>query len=111
MEQQLEERLEESRARLLAGDGPPRLLAALRDRLPDLSDNLYIVGHIPEQREDLYDVLIDAETVMRVEIPRGRPPGPVIVEEVPFSQFQTGSARSRQGFDAAVRLAWARRPT
>src|SRR4051812_8322611 len=101
MELQLEERLEAGRSRLLAGD-PPRVLELLRAHFSKLSDNLYLIGHMVEQYEDLYDVLIDAETVVQVEIPRGHNRSPPTIRELPMERFQIGSARHRQAFDTAV---------
>jgi hypothetical protein len=70
-EQALIDELQSGRARLLADESAGGLLHAIRRRLLTITNNLYILRWIPEQGEDLYDVLVDGTSVAHVEIPRG----------------------------------------
>lgn len=45
-------------------------LRILRGKLASITPNVCIVRWVPEQGEDLYDVLVDGVTVAHVEIPR-----------------------------------------
>jgi hypothetical protein len=104
--------LETSRIRLLAGDGPEGLMNALQNRFPDLSDNVFIIAHVPEQGEDLYDVLVDATDIVHVEIPRTGASQPLIERSSLERYRQMHSAQTKAAkrkLDAAVRLAWQRR--
>lgn len=65
---QIEDDLAKRRQRLFTGN-EPELLDALLRNVPSLSDAI-IVGHIPEQCEDLFAVLVDADRVALVEIAR-----------------------------------------
>ena len=109
----LDQQLEESRVRLLSGNGPPALLTTLRSVFPDLSDNVYIIHHLPEQGEDIYDVLVDATTVVHVEVPRRGVSQRVVIEEMPLERYREIhsplSKLNRRRLDAIIRLAWQRR--
>jgi hypothetical protein len=63
------EELKERRERLFSEPTTQRLLSEVRARLRSGTE-VYIIRHIPEQSEDLYDVLVDGVTVVHVEIPR-----------------------------------------
>lgn len=67
--QQIAEELQRGRAALLTNESSRSLLATLRQLLQSITPNLYILRWIPEQGEDLYDILVDGTTVARVEIP------------------------------------------
>ena len=109
----LDKQLEESRVRFLAGNGPPALLTTLRSVFPDLSDNVYIIDHLPEQGEDIYDVLVDATTVVHVEMPRTGVSQRVVIEEMPLERYReihsSLSKMDRRRLDAILLLAWRRR--
>lgn len=70
-EQALIAELEGERARLLADESARGLLQVIRRRLRTTTNNLYLVRCIPEQRENLYDVLVDGASVAHIEIRRG----------------------------------------
>ena len=109
----LEQELEASRIRLLAGEGPPALLRALQSHFPDLSQNLYIISWVPEQCEDIYDVLVDATMVVHVEAPRPGISQRLLVEEMPLERYEEKHPLRRAGrrrLDTAVRLALQRQP-
>jgi hypothetical protein len=72
IDQQLVNELKNGREELLSGMSLQALLSALSRRLPSVTRNIYIVDWIPEQGEDLYDVLVDGVAVVHLEIPRGR---------------------------------------
>jgi hypothetical protein len=114
-EKALEQELEKTRVTLLTGAGPRGLLRALQSLFPDLSDNVYIIAHVPEQCEDIYDVLVDATTVVHVEIPRAGISQDVVVEEISMKRYwefhSTRRSLAKRRVDAALLLAWQRRPT
>jgi hypothetical protein len=70
-EQALVTELESGRARLLAGETSGVLLQAIRRRLQTITTSIYVLRWIPEQGEDLFDVLVDGTSVAHVEVPRG----------------------------------------
>jgi hypothetical protein len=111
---ELEQRLERERVELLAGKGPPMLLEALRDQLPELADSVYIIANLPEQYEDIYDVLIGGTTVVHVEIPRPGIPQSMVVSQSTLDRYRemhaSQSKSGRRRLDAALRLVHARRP-
>ena len=111
-EKALEAQLETSRVRLLAEPDRTGLLATLKNEFPDLSDNLYIVTTIPEEAVDVYEVLMDAETIVRAEIPRHPAEAGVVVETMPLDEYRKSASMTksaRRTIDTAIRLAWARR--
>jgi len=69
-DQQLIDELEKGRQELLTGKLSQTLLPALRRRSQVITANVYVIRWIPEQREDLIDVLVDGKTVVHVELPR-----------------------------------------
>ncbi|BBB99315.1 hypothetical protein DXU06_08055 [Bradyrhizobium elkanii] len=62
--------LETGREHLLLEPASQRLLMSLRRRLQSITQNIYIVRHISEQAEDLFDVLVDGKLVVHIELPR-----------------------------------------
>jgi hypothetical protein len=73
--------LEAGREQLLSAPTSRRLLSLLRNRLQSITRNLFIVRHIPEQTEDLYDILVDGSTIVRIEVPRDMSGGEVLFEK------------------------------
>lgn len=69
------------------------LASALRDFFPPL-DRAFVLKWIPEQAEDIYWVLINATTILKVEIPRGRR-GPISLQAVDVAMFR-GKPHSRK---------------
>lgn len=69
-EKQMIEELEAGREYLLSAPAARRLLSLLRRRLQAITRNVYVVRHIQEQTEDLYDILVDGITVVHIELPR-----------------------------------------
>jgi hypothetical protein len=72
---------------LLSGASSRKLLSALRRELQSITRNVYIFRCIPEQYEDLYDVLIDGTTVARIEIPRDDRSGEMIFEKWSVDEY------------------------
>jgi hypothetical protein len=109
----LDQQLEESRVRLLSGNGPPALLTTLRSVFPDLSDNVYIIEWLPEQGEDIYDVLVDATTVVHVEVPRPGVVQRVVIDQMSLERYReihsSLSKLDRRRLDAILRLSRQRR--
>ncbi len=46
------------------------LLIAIEKYVNKRTENLYILSWVPEQGEDIYDVLVDGVIIVRAEIPR-----------------------------------------
>ena len=69
-DQAIIQELQQGRRALLSDESSRSLLASLRRLLQSITPNLYILRWIPEQGEDLYDVLVDGKTVARIEISR-----------------------------------------
>lgn len=72
-DQKVIEQLERSRDQLLSGDSASDLVRVLRRKLQSITRNVYVLRWVPEQAEDIYDVLVDGVTVVRVEISRVTP--------------------------------------
>ncbi len=66
---------------LFSNSAARRLLTALRANLQSITHNIYIFHSFPEQYEDIYDVLIDGVTVVRIEVPRREQDGEVAFEK------------------------------
>jgi len=69
-DQQMIDDLKSGRERLLSEPSLQPLLSALRRGLQSITRNIYVFRWIPEQGEDLYDVLVDGTVVVHVEVPR-----------------------------------------
>jgi hypothetical protein len=63
--------LKKGRETLLADTSASALLSVLRRRLQSATGNMYVLDWIPEQFDDLYDVLVDGVSVVHIEISRG----------------------------------------
>jgi hypothetical protein len=105
-EQALVDELENGRARLLAGETGGVLLRAIRRRLQTVSNNIYVLRWIPEQGEDLFDVLVDGTCVAHVEISRGEKQETVFdVSDVEAYRRRTSLTKTdRRKLDVAVQL-------
>jgi hypothetical protein len=86
-DEQIAEELKRARETLLNAESSRSLLAALRQLLQSITPNLYILRWIPEQGEDLYDVLVDGTTVVRIEIPRAGGGGKKICRTSTVEQY------------------------
>lgn len=81
------EELSRGRERLFADGSFGKLLSTVQRRLQSITRNIYIVHWIPEQLEDLYDLLIDGETIVRVEIPRNDGIGETVFEKWTVNEY------------------------
>lgn len=64
-----------------------RLLDTIRQHHPSMK-TAYILGWLPEQGEDIYTVLINLNTIIRVEIDRINAEVPALVSQVDFNDFK-----------------------
>jgi hypothetical protein len=64
------EELKRGREALLSDESLRSLLNILRHRLKSITPNLYVLKWIPEQGEDLYDILVDGNIVAHFEVSR-----------------------------------------
>lgn len=84
----LDEELLQSREQLLNGKNHVELLLALRTNFPSMTDNVFIVGWIPEQGEDIFTVLVDGNKVVKAEISRINPAeNPIIFDVVTVKEY------------------------
>ena len=108
-EKRMIEELEAGREHLLTAPTARRLLSLLRHQLLSISRNLYIVRHIPEQYEELYDILVDGVTVVHIELPRDTSSTGVIFEKSGIREYlQTSrhmSKPNRRKLELALELA------
>ncbi|TMV50632.1 hypothetical protein FE783_08025 [Paenibacillus mesophilus] len=68
-EQDFRVRLINSHKSLFQEKSNERLLSVLRNSFPDMR-TAYFIGHTPEQEEDLYTILINTDTIARIEMNR-----------------------------------------
>jgi hypothetical protein len=104
--------LERAREQLLSGSSPKGLMRILRRRLQSITSNVYILRWIPEQGEDLYDVLVDGATVAHIEIPRHIPAQETVFESWPVEEYRrtrgTVTKPERRKLELALQLARSR---
>jgi len=102
------EELKEAQSKLLWGNKNPELLKIIRERIPNCSDNIFILNWIPEQAEDIFTVLLDGSEVIEVELSRLSGCGDAINFDVmsvhEYVQSRSLSKSSRQKLDAALEL-------
>ena len=68
--QQIVRALQQRREALLSNESNQVLSSYIRKHLNSITPNFYILRWIPEQAEDLYDLLVDGDKVIHVEISR-----------------------------------------
>ncbi len=97
------------RKRLLSEPTSQKLLSVLRRQLQSISRNVHIVRHIPEQTEDLYDILVDGMTAVHVELPRDLNGGEVTVEKMDIQTYlktrKLSTKPNRRRLEIALELA------
>lgn len=108
-DQQIIEELQRGREALLSDDSLRSLKSVLWCLLKSITPNLFILRWIPEQGEDLYDVLVDGTTVVHVEIPRAIDDGQKTFRSCTVEEYiheQVDMTRSeRRKLDVARELA------
>jgi hypothetical protein len=100
--------LEENRRRLLSEDSSCGLLEAIRRTFDTSTDNIYIVDHINEQAEDIFEVLVDGRVIVQIEVPRyGERLGIVLDRWLvePYRRNRLAGKWSRHQFELALSLA------
>lgn len=101
--------LEKGREQLLSGSSSRPLMRVLRRNLQSITPNVYVLRWIPDQAEDLYDVLVDGVTVAHIEISRRNPDQEAVFEAWPVNEYQrtlkTLSKPERRKFELALQLA------
>jgi len=99
----------QSKEKLLSGKNSAELLSVFRANFPDMTDNVFIVGWIPEQGEDIFTTLVDGDKVVEVEISRVSPAeNPVSFEVLTVREYlkrnPSLSKSTRRKLDAAIQL-------
>jgi hypothetical protein len=103
--------LESGREHLLSAPASRRLMSFLRRRLESITRNIYIIRWIPEQAEDLYDILVDGTTVVHIEIPRdvGSGEGGIVFEKRDVGEYLSSQKHltktDRRRIELALQLA------
>jgi hypothetical protein len=101
--------LEAGREHLLSAPTSQRLLSLLRSRLRSITRNIYIIRYIPEHAEELYDILVDGATVVRVEIPRDMSSNEIVFEKSNVKEYLASHRQltkpHRRKFELALELA------
>ena len=105
-EKRMIDELEREREQLLS-DPSHKLLSSLRRKLQSISRNIYVVDWIPEQTEDLYDVLVDGRIVVHIEVPRDAGTDEIVFEKFGIEEYLNRrlSKPDRRKLELALRLA------
>jgi hypothetical protein len=106
-EQQLIDQLERGRDHLASATAESRALVEVIHRnLATTTTNLYVLSHIPEQGEDLYEILVDGTSVVKIEIPRGEDTETSFEETTVEAYAAPGRSRTaRRKLETALQLA------
>lgn len=102
IEAQYREELVLSRDELFKKNCAPRLLEILRKNYPNL-DSAFVLHWIPEQGEDIYEVLINEDEVFTVEIPRVDAVD-CIIKTLPMNKFIDQTRSKQKKIKLAVAL-------
>lgn len=101
--------LEKGREQLMSASSSEGLMRVLRRKLQSITPNIYLLRWIPEQGEDLYDVLVDGATVAHIEIPRRNPDQETVFETWPVEEYRrtrkTLTKPERRKLELALHLA------
>jgi hypothetical protein len=97
-EQKIREELIASQRAVLEQSNYPRLASKLRDLFPNVR-TAFVLAWTPEQLEDIFDVLVDGQQVVSLEIPKS--------DDEPTVSVQTVQeyARELRGRPSVLRLA------
>ena len=108
-ERRMIEELEAGREHLLSAPYSRRLLSLLRHRLLSITRNIYVIRHITEQREDLYDILVDGTTVVHIELPRDASSTEIVFEKSSVKEYLEANRQmtkpNRRKLELALKLA------
>jgi hypothetical protein len=97
--------LEAGREQLLSAPTSRRLLALLRSRLSSITRNIYIIRCIPEQTEDLYDILVDGTTVVRIEVPHDVSSSEIVFEKSDVKEYLSSRGPLTKSYRRKLELA------
>jgi hypothetical protein len=106
-EKRMIDELERGREQLLSNPSSNKLLSSLRRKLQSITRNIYVVSWIPEQTEDLYDVLVDGTSVVHIEVRRDGRTDEVVFEKFGIEEYLNRrlSKPDRRKLELALRLA------
>jgi len=94
-EQEFRDTLIKSHTALFKGNSYETLLQVLKTNFPQMK-TAYFIKHIPEQGEDLYTILVDLDTIAKIEISRYSEDEEPIVEINSINDFKIGISRVEQ---------------
>ena len=99
-------RLVNSKKYIFHPDSPNQLLEALRT-LEAAIQTAYVLGHTPEQGEDIYRILVNGEYIVGFDLQKNT--SPVVLQNVkkysiPEYQKQISGGSSRRHLDTALKL-------
>ncbi|WP_426407714.1 hypothetical protein [Bradyrhizobium ganzhouense] len=105
-EKQMIGQLEAGREYLLSAPGSRRLLSLLRQRLQSITRNVYVVRYIPEQTEELYDILVDGVNIVHIELPRDPSSTAIVFEKSELEEYRRHLTKVvRRKLELAIELA------
>jgi hypothetical protein len=108
-DKQMMSELEGGREHLLSDPSSRSLLSSRRRKLQSVTRNVYVFRWIPEQTEDLYDILVDGTTVVHIEIPRATRGGEIVFERWGIQEYLNARKHLakpvRRKLELALRLA------
>lgn len=94
-EQEIRENLIESHKLLFKENFFGRLLNVLQVHFPNMK-TAYFIGHIPEQGEDIYTILVNADIIAKIEIDRYNVNKIPIIEMVDIIDFKKRKSMIQQ---------------
>jgi hypothetical protein len=94
-EQDIREQLIKSYKSLLNDKSKQKLLSVIESTFPDMK-SAYIINWIPEQGEDIYTVLINTETITKIEISRVDTNFKPVIESIPVTKYIKNLSKVRQ---------------
>jgi hypothetical protein len=96
--------LELGREHLLSAPAAQNLMSFLRRRLESITRN---IKWVPEQAEDLYDILVDGTTVVHIEIPRdlSSGEGDIVFEKRDVREYLNSQRRLTKPYRRRIELA------
>jgi len=94
-EQNIREQLIKSYNYLLNDKSNKKLLSVIESTFPNMK-SAYIIDWVPEQGEDIYTVLINTETITKIEISRVDTNFKPVIESISVTNFRKSLSKIRQ---------------